>query len=78
VNGISELHKLRVLDCSNNIKITSVNHIGEILEELKCSRESGIDQEGIMCLKKIKKIDCEFNQKIKNVNHLANILEVLD
>lgn len=76
-NGISELYKIKILNCGNNRNITNVNHIGDTLEELKCVNSSGIDQFGISKLKCLRKLNCNFNKNISNVNHLKYTLEEL-
>ena len=83
VLGISELKKLKVLNCPCNSKINNVNHLSTSLEILDCSSDEynsfcGIDQNGISELEKLKVLDCRVNDKITNVNHLKNTLEELD
>ena len=64
--------KMKILDCTHNIKIYDVNHLSDVLEELYCNG-SGMDQEGISKLKKLRIIHCG-NTQVANLNHLLNNL----
>lgn len=76
-NGITELKKLRILKCSGNSKIFSVNHIGRTLEELYCKKGHGIHQEGISKLQKIKILCMSKYTDICDLNHMCDTLEKL-
>lgn len=77
-NGISQLKKLRILNCNGNAGITDVNPFCETLEELDCGFESGIDENGISQLKKLRKLNCSNNYKIRNISFLHSSLESLN
>jgi len=66
--------KLKKIDCNGNIRISSVNHLADTLEELKCNGCRGINQIGISKLTKLKVLKCHNNGKIHDINHLANAL----
>lgn len=68
--------KLKTLNCNKNVKITSVNHLSDTLEELYCDN-SGVDQSGISQLKYLKFFSCNYNGKVNNINHLSDTLEKL-
>jgi len=77
-NGISQLKKLKVLQCDSNGKIFDVNHL-EVLTVLRCSgRRSGIGQSGISKLTKVKALDCSGNKEIMCLDHLHKTLLVLN
>lgn len=79
--------KLKVLDCTGNKKINSVNHLKDTLERLHCGDspilkfgyriQCGIDQNGISQLEKLKVLHCTGNKDIHNINHLKDTLEEL-
>ena len=67
---------LEELDASYNKKIKNVNHLTK-LKILDCSRNCGIDQEGIKDVQLIEELYTNNNKKIINVNHLTK-LKILD
>lgn len=77
-NGISELKKLKALNCGGNDLIVDVNFLSETLEYLNCCMGSGISEKGIEKLKKINYLYCCGNDKIKNVSHMYPVLRRLD
>lgn len=78
--NIIEQHKyskLKILNCRDNEQIEDVNHLADTLENLDCSGNCAIDQNGISKLDKLKRLIVKSNRKINNINHLTNVLEEL-
>src|SRR3989304_383539 len=67
--------RVRYLHAFKNSKITTIGHMRQ-LRELRCSRDSGINQDGIRELFNLEILDVTRNEKISNVNHMQKLREL--
>jgi hypothetical protein len=63
---------LEILNACGNSKINNVNHMKK-LKILYCSKNCGINQEGINELTNLEYLEASDNSKINNVNHMKKL-----
>lgn len=76
-SGLNDLKNIRILRASNNIKIYDASIFFNSLVELDCSKNCGINTNGVQKLK-IKILNIKKNIKILSIDHLINVLELLN
>ena len=72
---LSNYSFIRSLNSHNNLKITNINYMTQLVELDASGGYCGITDQGISQLNLIK-LNVSYNQKITNINHMTKLVEL--